>query len=330
MRTVVARAHANIAMVKYWGKRDETLNLPMTGSISMTVDKLFVTTSVTGDTRLGSDQVFIDGVPASAVDQIRVSQFLDVIRGSVGQKMYALVRSENRVPPGAGLASSSAAYAALAMAATRAFGGMPDVWTLSRIARRGSGSAARSIFGGWVQWHRGTQADGSDSLAEPILGHRLHDMVLQAVVVNAGAKTISSCEGMRRTVETSPFYEAWLEAVENDLVRMRQALDRGDFAGVGQIAEANAWKMHATTMGADPPFIYWEGFTFDVIRRVQSLRRVGVQAYFTIDAGPHVVVLCQRADVGVIREAMLAVPGVKQVWDLSPGPGAQIIDECDG
>ncbi|MDA8204462.1 MAG: diphosphomevalonate decarboxylase [Thermaerobacter sp.] len=325
MKQAVARAHANIALVKYWGKRDDRLILPMNGSISMTVDKFYVTTSVTFDQRLTADSLIINGSQAARDDQARVSEFLNLVRKWAKTDERAVIRSVNSVPVASGLASSSAAYAALAKAAALALG-MP--WSsaeLSRLARRGSGSASRSIYGGFVEWLKGSRDDGSDSYAVPLAPPDYWDLVMVIARVDEGKKAISSRDGMRRVVETSLFYAGWLATVDSDLETVREAIGRRDFSALGKTAEMNALKMHATALGADPPFIYWSGATVEVIRRIQRLREEGIEAYVTIDAGPHAAVLCRKADAGAVRAALAEVHGVKEIIATEPGPGVRSV-----
>ncbi len=326
MREALARAHANIALVKYWGKRDEERILPMNGSISMTVDPFYVTTAVTFEDGLPEDRLVLNGLDAAAVDQRRVTTFLDRIRALARVDARAVIRSENHVPTGAGLASSSAAYAALAMAATRALGLNLSPTDLSKLARQGSGSASRSVYGGFVEWLKGNREDGEDSYAVPLAPPDYWDIRMVMAIVDSGPKSVSSRDGMRSVVETSPFYAGWQATVESDLAAVRNAILRRDFAVLGQVAEANAFKMHATTMGAVPPFTYWSGTTIEVIRRVQQMRGEGVPAYVTIDAGPHVVVLCEPQHASWVEASLAVVPGVKEVVQAGPGPDAREVD----
>ncbi|GER66655.1 diphosphomevalonate decarboxylase [Weizmannia acidilactici] len=316
-----ARAHTNIALIKYWGKRDEKLFLPMNSSLSITLDKFYTTTKVVFDPALKADRFFLNGKPAGAAETAKISRFMDKIRDFAGAKWYAVIESENEVPTAAGLASSASGMAALAAAAVKALGLQVDGRTLSKLARQGSGSACRSIYGGFVEWQKGEKADGSDSYAVPLLGRDDWELSILSCLLESKQKKISSREGMKRTVETSPFYAGWLETVEKDLAAAKSAIARRDFALLGRILEANALKMHATTLGADPPFLYWQSATLDVMREVELLRERGIEAYFTIDAGPNVKVLCGRKDEEAVRETLAAIPGVQRVFICHPGPG---------
>src|SRR5881409_1163124 len=186
-----ARANVNLALVKYWGKRDRALNLPATGSISLTLDGLGVEARVAfggGE----DDRLEIDGEPARGDEAIRIGRFLDLLRTEAGRPERALVVTHSSVPRGIGLASSAAAFAALALAGSRAAGLELAPPALSALARRGSGSAARSIFGGFVEWHRGERPDGTDSIAEPLGAPEDWDLRVVVAVVSTVRKPVSS------------------------------------------------------------------------------------------------------------------------------------------
>ena len=323
MKEATVRAHANIALVKYWGKRDEELILPMNSSISMTIDRFYVTTHILFDDRLSADSFVLNGTVASRSDHKRISKFLDLVRVLVDTHAHAAIRSINCVPTAAGLSSSSAAYAALATAATVALGLRLTPTELSKLARQGSGSAARSIYGGFAEWLMGTRNDGNDCYAVPLASANEWNVCVVVVIVDEGSKAISSREGMRRVVATSPLYADWLDTVESDLKAARTAIQQHDLPALGQVAEANALRMHATTLEADPPFTYWLQATIEVIHRVQNLRTKGIPAYATIDAGPNVVVLCEQQYISCVQEAASSVKGVKQVLIAGPGPGVR-------
>ncbi len=320
---ITARANVNVALVKYWGKRDPTLNLPATGSLSLTLDRLGTEARVVfgGGER---DWIEIDGAPAAEPEAERVRGFLDVVRERAGRRERARVVTRSTVPRGAGLASSASAFAALALAASRAAGLVLDPAALSALARRGSGSAARSVFGGFVEWRRGERPDGSDSVAEPVLAEDAWDVRVVVAVTSTQAKPVSSREGMARAA-TSPFYPAWVEAVEADLAAARAAVRARDLEALGLVAERNALAMHAVGLAAQPPLLYWRAATVECMHRVWALRAEGVRAYCTIDAGPQVKVLCAPADAASVSAALAAVPGVERVLTCAPGRGAEVV-----
>lgn len=317
-----AKAHTNIALIKYWGKRDELLILPTNNSLSVTLDGFYTQTSVTFEKDLTRDHFSLDGQIISGVQFDRVSTFLDLIRDYAGKKnLYANVDSINKVPTAAGFASSASGFAALAAASTRALGLSLNDQALSRLTRQGSGSACRSIYGGFAEWEMGNLSDGSDSFAVPIAPVNHWDIRVAAVVLNAKMKKVSSREGMRRTVETSPFFSGWVESNPNDLKQIKEGIMDRDFEKVGQIAEANCLKMHATTLGANPPFSYWNDSTFAVMQTVQWMREKGIPAFFTIDAGPNVKVLYLPKNEKNVEKTLREAPGVKDVILSKTGQG---------
>ena len=320
---VTARSNVNVALVKYWGKRDASLNLPATGSISLTLDRL----SVEADVGFGEapiDDLTIDGEPARGAERERLVDFLDVLRHEAARTERARVVTRSRVPRGAGLASSAAAFAALALAGSRAAGLRLEPAALSALARRGSGSAARSIFGGFVEWHRGEHPDGSDSIAAPLLAPAEWDLRVVVALVSTEAKKVSSRDGMARAA-ASPFYPAWIAGAEDDLAEARAAVRARDLEALGQLAEHSALKMHAVGLASRPPLVYWRGATVECVHRVWALRAEGTPAFITIDAGPQAKVLCQPGDVARVTEALQSVPGVVRVVTSAPGAGAEVL-----
>lgn len=323
-----AVAHPNIALIKYWGKRDEELVLPRTDSLSMTLGIFPTTTTVTLTPAAGHDTVTLNGHPAQGEALRRVTTFLDLIRRQAGRGEHAAVDTVNTVPTGAGLASSASGFAALATAGAAAYGLDPDQRALSRLARRGSGSASRSIFGGFALWHAGTgtpaQAD-LGSYAEPVPAAAGLEPALVIAVVNAGAKAVSSRAAMRRTLDTSPLYEAWAASSAGDLTQIRAALLAGDLKTVGEIAERNALGMHATMLAARPAVRYLSPATVTVLDRVLRLRQDGISAHATMDAGPNVKVLCHAADAEQVADAVREAVGPGAVHIARPGPGAHLL-----
>jgi diphosphomevalonate decarboxylase len=316
-----ARANVNVALVKYWGKRDPALNLPTTGSISLTLDGLWVEARCLFGSP--SDECFIDGRPADGDDGARLLQFVDLVRAEAGIEARARVATTSGVPTGVGLASSAAAFAALAMATSRAAGLRLEPPALSALARRGSGSAARSIFGGFVEWRRGERADGRDSIAEPILPASAWDVRMVVAVTTTTRKAVSSREGMRRAA-ASPLYPGWLATAAADLDEARRAIAARDLEALGLLAEHNALKMHAVGLAARPPLLYWRGATVECVHRVWALREEGVRGWATMDAGPQVKVLCDPADAGRIASALRDVPGVERVLTCAPGGDVEV------
>jgi diphosphomevalonate decarboxylase len=322
----VAVAHPNIALVKYWGKRDESFFLPVTGSLSMTLDIYPTTTTV----RLidgPADVVVLNGCRAAGTAHARVERFLDLVRARARRAEHALVISTNTGPTGAGLASSASGFAALAAAASACYGLDEGARGLSRLARRGSGSACRSVFGGFVVWHAGDgfgEAGDLSSYAEQIDGDAL-DPALVVAVVDTASKAVSSREAMRRTCATSPLYRSWAESSASDLHEMRKAIARRDLPAVGEIAERNALGMHATMLAAKPSIRYLSPGSVTILDRVLALRDDGVAAYATIDAGPNVTVLCARADAQRVDAALREVGDFAETHTAHLGPGAAVV-----
>jgi diphosphomevalonate decarboxylase len=317
----VARANTNIALVKYWGKRDAALNLPAVGSLSLTLDGLSTRTTVTFDSKLDRDALLLNGAPADERAVGRIAKFLDLVRERAGVRHHALVESVNDFPTAAGLASSASAFAALAVAATRAAGLTLADRELSILARRGSGSAARSIFGGFVEMHRGERADGEDAFATPIATD--WDVRLVIAATTQGPKATLSTDGMRSTTATSPYYDAWVKMSARDLETARSAIARKDLQALGEVTEASCLSMHASAMAARPAVMYFIGATIEGYRIIQDLRRNGVPAWFTCDAGPHVKALTDTANAAKV-EAALAPLG--KTWICRPGPRAEVIE----
>jgi len=319
--TATAVAHPNIALVKYWGKADASLALPATGSVSMGLDVFPTTTTVTvdggsGDGLEARDALTLNGRVAEDGALVRVREFLDLVRDLAGSDARASVVSENTVPTGAGLASSASGFAALATAASAAYGLDLSPRDLSRLARRGSGSATRSIPGGVAVWHAG---DDQGSYAEPIPAP---PMAMVVVTIDAGPKPIGSREAMRRTIATSPFYPAWVTSTTETVGDMLDACAAGDFTRIGEITESNALRMHATIEGAFPPIRYLNARSVAVFDAVAELRAAGVEAYATADAGPNVVVLTKPEDRGAVASALA---GFGDVIESGTGPGAHLV-----
>ncbi|NMP23682.1 diphosphomevalonate decarboxylase [Sulfobacillus harzensis] len=326
MEEGLARAHINIALVKYWGKRDPRLNLPMNGSISVTLDHYFVTASVAMEPRRQEDRLWVNGAQASPQETQRVSKFFQRLKEYAGVSGGIVARTTANVPMASGLASSSAVFAALTKAFSLSLGLPWSSSELSRLARLGSGSASRSIHGGFVEWVKGIRNDGEDSYAVPLATmDSWPSLAFVVVQVAAGPKAVSSREGMQRVVQTSPLYPGWLASVDHDLTRVRDAIYRQDLSLLGSVAESNALKMHATALAAVPPLVYWTGATVSVIRRVQEMRAAGIEAYVTIDAGPHPVVLVEHHQAADLAYALSTIPDVVEVVTTQPGPGVEAV-----
>ncbi|MDY0410243.1 diphosphomevalonate decarboxylase [Virgibacillus soli] len=323
-----AKAHTNIALIKYWGKRNDSLILPTNNSLSLTLDGFYTETTVDFQDSLTEDSFFLNKEKINGIAYERVTLFLDLIRKIADKpNLFATVHSTNHVPTAAGFASSASGFAALAAAGSKAIGLQLADHELSRLTRQGSGSACRSIYGGFAEWQQGTLEDGSDSYAVPIAEQNFWDVRVAAIVLSAKEKKVSSREGMKRTVDTSPFFKGWVDSIPADLREIKQGIEARDFEKVGAVAEANCLKMHATTLGAAPPFTYWNDITVSVMQTVQKLREEGIPAYFTIDAGPNVKVLYLPENEDKIVNTFRHLPGVTDVIVSKPGRGVTYTTE---
>ena len=326
MRAARAVAHTNIALVKYWGKRpgDPDQNLPAVGSLSLTLERLRSDTTVHPS---DADSFELDGEldPGAA---IKVFRHLDRVWTTAhpGPRPPCAVLSTNHLPTATGLASSASGFAALTLAGAAAFGlDLDDRPALSALARRGSGSAARSLWGGFVRQLRGQRSDGEDCRARPLFPADHWDLRLLIVHTAKGKKPVGSTDGMQRSADTSPYYPAWVATSEDDLARAEQALAARDLAALGAVMEHSCFKMHACMLATVPPLMYWNGTTLAAIHEVWAARRAGLEGYVTSDAGPHVKVLCATADAHALALRLAAVPGVHTVDTLGPGPDAHLL-----
>lgn len=323
-----AVANANIALTKYWGKRDKKLMLPQNGSVSMTCDGMSTRTTVEFSPSLERDVFIINGKEVSEGEPYEeTTEFLELLRERAGIKEKAKVMTENNFPTAAGLASSASGFAALALAGSKAAGLDLDRRELSVLARRGSGSASRSIEGGFVEWMRGEKEDGSDSYGVQIAPPEHWDFRMIAVITSKGEKKVKSRAGMAQTVQSCPYYRDWLSTVQDDIEAVKQGIMDRDFTRVASRAEYNALKMHATMITTMPPIIYWNPATMRILHEVMDWRDSGLEAYFTMDAGPQVKIMCMERDVEEISRRVKEIEGVEDVVVCRPGEGARLVDE---
>jgi len=323
-QAITARACANIALVKYWGKRDAALNLPATGSLSLTLAALATQTTVTFDRALVQDELELDGFTARFADTARASTFLDLVRTTAGITTRARVKSHNEFPTASGLASSASGYAALALAASKAAGLSLSEKDLSILARRGSGSAARSIYGGFVKMNAGDTTESA--YAEPLTSPLVDNVRMVIAIVGGGTpKQHGSRDAMEHTAATSPYYGAWVQLVPKDLEDAMAALAKGDLEALGTLAEANALAMHASAMASRPAVVYFQPATIAVHNEVRGLRACGIAAWATMDAGPHVKVLTTDEDAPTIAMRIKDIDGVTAVTISASGTAAAVI-----
>lgn len=316
-----AVAHPNIAIVKYWGKQATPGNRPAVPSISVTLDSLYTYTHVRFDPDLAADSFSING-HADDKTAARVSRCLDVLRARAGRDELAAVQTQNNFPTGAGLASSASGFAALVVAADHALSLNLPRAELSRIARMSSGSAARSLYGGFAALPLGAD----DEAACPLLDAGQWPLSVVIAVTATGAKHTGSTEGMAHTARTSDYYQAWLDAADTDFQAALAAIEARDFNRLARVGERSCLKMHGLMLSADPGLIYWNPATVACLHRVRELRGEGLAVFFTMDAGPQVKAVSLPEHSARVAESLASIPGVMDVLESGLGPGARIVD----
>ena len=322
VQTVTAQALPNIAFIKYWGNRDHDLRLPSNGSISINLDGLFTRTTVSFQPSLPFDELIINGDEVTGKGLDRVSALLDLVREMAKFDHSAEVISENNFPSGAGIASSASAFAALALAGSKAAGLDLSEAELSRLARRGSGSACRSIPNGFVEWQAGT--DDSDSYAFSIAPPEHWALADCIAIVHAAHKKTGSTEG-HTLAGTSPLQAARVTDTPRRLELCRNAIQARDFEALAAIIELDSDMMHAVMMTSSPSLMYWQPATLTVMQAVREWRARGLPAAYTIDAGPNVHVICPGEQAEAVEKRLRDLPGVSDVLVARVGGGAKIV-----
>ncbi len=323
MEPVTARANPNIAFVKYWGNQDNALRLPANGSISMNLNDLETRTTVQFEVGLRADEVKINGKFAGDTSLARVSKMLDEVRVLAKIQLFAQVESQNNFPTGAGIASSASAFAALALASTRAAGIQLNEADLSRLARRSSGSACRSIPGGFVEWTAGT-GDG-DSYAISIAPPEYWNLVDCIAIISSEQKSTGSTEG-HELARTSPLQATRVSDAPRRLDICRRAILSRDFEAFADIVETDSNLMHAVMMTSHPPLFYWQPTTLMVMQAVREARANGMPVCYTIDAGPNVHVVCSKTAGAETAKLMGSIPGVRNVRVAQVGGAAKVVE----
>lgn len=295
------RAPANIALVKYWGKRDDELNLPFTSSLSVSLGHLGTETIIEPASR---DEFILNGqpVPEDTGFARRLRAYLDLFRSPPAPAGFRVI-THNSIPTAAGLASSASGYAALALALNDLFAWKLPPSDLSILARLGSGSASRSVYCGFAVWHAGTRADGMDSFAEPLQA-TWPELRVGLLKVSVAEKSISSRDAMKRTVATSPLYKAWSDQVARDLNTVTSAIATRDFERLGQTAEQNALAMHATAIAAWPSALFWLPESVKAMHRIWQIRADGLPVYFTMDAGPNLKLITTANHIEALQRQL--------------------------
>lgn len=326
MKKVTAYANANIAVVKYWGKSDGLLNIPAVSSLSMTLDGIGTTVSISPSPEK-NHILLTSGQPAAKKAKDRLDSFLEQVRRHYAFEKWILVKTKSNVPYGAGLASSAAFFAALSVALDAYFERGLSLRELSKIARLGSGSAARSILPGFVALPGGEiDHDRAHAFCVPLNPKLQLSMII--AVLESKEKAISSRQAMNSTKASSPFFEAFVNSSENDFQGALSALNDGMFADLGAIMEHSTLKMHATMWGAKPGINYLSPQTLACMNFVQKLRAdYGPIAYFTMDAGPNVKILCETQHSDLIAKALFELKLCEDIRVSKPGQGAYLLDE---
>ncbi|GAP15072.1 diphosphomevalonate decarboxylase [Longilinea arvoryzae] len=316
-----AIAHPNIAFIKYWGNRDSLLRLPANGSISMNLGGLETRTTIEFSPEFSIDTLVINLQPVYGAGLERVVSFLDRVRGMAGQTWRAHVSSNNNFPTGAGIASSAAAFAALSLAASHAIGLNLDEAGLSRLARTGSGSACRSVPGGFVEWKTGS--GDADSYAVRIAPPQHWALVDHVAIVRAVNKPVGSTEG-HALAGTSPLQAARVADTLRRIEICRDAILNRDFSALTRIIEQDSNLMHAVMMTSQPALFYWEPASIALMKSIPVWRQEGLNAAYTLDAGPNVHIISPAQDSAAVQERLNAFPGVKSVLVAPVGGPARL------
>lgn len=323
MKKTTFKASPDIALVKYWGKKDEVLRLPENGSVSMIVGGLETTTTVEFQPDLNKDEVMIQGEKVTQ-ELKRVSKHLDRIRNLAGISSFAKVVSQNNFPRSTGLSSSGSGFAALTLAAIKAAGLKLTQKELSILARQGSGTACRCVCGGYIEWLDGESSDSSYAhTIRPASHWDLRDLV---VVVNEGQKLTSSTKG-HKTAKTSLVYSERQDRINEKIDQVKQAISKKNFAQLGELVEAETLEFHSILLTSTPPIIAWHPGTVEVMLAVQAMREEGIQAYFSISTGFNVHVLTTPDHEKLALSKLQSLNSVKRVISCSAGREPKELDK---
>lgn len=326
-------ATPNIALIKYWGKRDSRLMLPQNGSISITLDNSVRTvTSVLFSGRLKADAAWINGKKAEGKELQRLLVPVDLVREKAGIKDRVAIASENNFPTAAGIASSASGFAALACAASDAAGLKLGAAELSVLARMGSGSACRSVLGGFVEWKKGERGDGADSAAEQIAPASHWGLCDLIAVCESREKKVSSRAGMEQTVKTSGLYAKRMADLPARIAKLRQAILIKDSQTVFSIAMEDSMSMHATMLDTKPPIMYLNDVSREAIYAVNELNEGEgrLACGYTFDAGPNAHLLCEEKDIGLVKKHVSRIEGIEKFYDCGIGDGPKKLKEGEG
>lgn len=322
VRKASARAHSNIAFIKYWGNVDDALRLPANPSMSMNLAGVYTETTVLWDDTLRSDSLVLNGRESFGPALERVSKHLDFVRNHAHISSYASIVSVNNFPMGAGIASSASSFAALTVAAVGALSLDLSERELTTIARLGSGSASRSVPTGFVEWYAGVTHE--DSYAQSIAAPDHWDLVDVIAIVSGEHKAVGSTRG-HHSANTSDLQEARVGGARERLAVCRNAVLERDFTAFAEVVEHDSNLMHAVMMTSRPPLFYWLPATLSVMNQVRRWRADGLRVCYTLDAGPNVHCICVKEDAELVSEGLRNLSGIVDVRQAAPGSGASII-----
>ena len=318
-----ARAHSNIALIKYWGKIDSELHIPQNNSLSLTQDAFYTDTKVLFSDDLPKDEFYLNYQKQDAKEVVKISKFINIFRNLAGINLPCRVESHNNMPSAAGFGSSASAYAALTKALDDSLKLNLDSKNLSILARRGSGSACRSIYPILVEWQKGDSNETSYAVPFDPADFPICTVTM---ALSGDRKKFSSRKGMQISVDTSPYYSAWKEYSKKSLDDIKKAIKDKNITKIGEIAEQNALAMHSLTITAQPSFFYFNEDTLKAINAVHNLRDQGYALHFTIDAGPNIVIICDFADANQIKELLKLEFPTKDLIISRPGPGVKSLE----
>jgi diphosphomevalonate decarboxylase len=291
------KANVNIALIKYWGKKNDEFKLPYQSSLSVTLDQLYTETMINRLPQLKADVLYLNNQLNTGDEYQRVVNFLNFFRQKYQVKDFIEVKSNNHVYTEAGLASSASAFAALAKALSVEFQLNLSDQELSTLARVGSGSASRSIYGDFVVWQ--TADTHEESFAYQV--DQWPEFRVIVVIVDKEKKAVSSSAAMKISTK-HPAFQTWLDESRFDLKHALFALKNKDFKTLGEIAERNALLMHRCIEASGTKYLTAQ--SYELINYIHDLRKVGVLAYVTMDAGANVKILCLEPNVAMITQSL--------------------------
>ena len=318
-----AKAHSNIAFVKYWGRKDELLRLPSNGSISMNLSNLFTTTTVEFMDTLSADSIMVNNEVDIAINN-KIIVHLDRVRELAKTTSKAKVVSHNNFPIGTGLSSSASGFAALTMAATKSLGLSLSVKELSILARQGSGSASRSIPDGFVEWIDGNTNETSFSQSLFPADH--WDITDIVVIVSTDKKDVATSEGQKR-VESSGFFQTRLTHIDEKIKACKRLMKDRNFSEFGRLVEMEALELHAIMLTSWPPLIYWLPQSLYVMKSVQKWRTEGLDIYFTVNTGQDIHILCQKKDSDMVLEKLKNLKDIIKIIPNTASKGTYLLTD---